>query len=193
MRSIKSVLAVSFLAFAVSSIAEDLPVSLDIALSANVLDPLEMGMDTTGYFVSRENGLAKGTVGNGKPRTAQFLRYYELVAAPILPAPAECLEGGNAFLGRVVIRNEISLVFNDLSAVSAKQNGGYVCLDITPGNPSVVNAVWFSSPLEIQGGVGRYEGATGQMELQVDLGNVNTAEAGVYVGSASVDGVISTP
>lgn len=172
--------------------ADEVPVDLSFVASRNITNPGVLSgigtpqPDGDTVFAFTSIGTAKG-----KPGKAQIQTYLELgvyftgwVGNGTL-APG--CEGANVSFD--VMKQEVTLIFNDQSAIYARLAEGvpgYMCFS--------PEATWFTPNLEILGGSGKYLGATGELEFNKgpDYDPAEQGASGLVIGSGAISGYIIT-
>ena len=98
-----------------------------------------------------------------------------------------CLGSEGNFLSFDILENPLVFTFKDLSLLFAKGGSGVVCIDLQ--NPGITT---FEIEIEIMGGRGRFEGATGVAVLKGE-GEAVSADGSFIGETGTIDGWISAP
>ena len=98
-----------------------------------------------------------------------------------------CLGSDGEFLSFDILENPLVFTFKDLSLLFAKGGSGVVCIDLQ--NPGITT---FEIEIEIMGGRGRFEGATGVVVIKGEGEAVSSD--GSFIGeTGTIEGWISAP
>jgi len=98
-----------------------------------------------------------------------------------------CLGSDGEFLSFDILENPLVFTFKDLSLLFAKGGSGVVCIDLQ--NPGITT---FEIEIEIMGGRGRFEGATGVAVIKGEGEAVSSD--GSFIGeTGTIEGWISAP
>ncbi len=122
--------------------------------------------------------------GSPGPATASGLSYSYAVNYDGLPPGNRCVDLGGPSGLIITDRGQINMIFNDGSMLFANSTGeGYVCF--VPG--------FAYAPYALAGGTGRYEGATGYINFDIDTHPFGPPGSPVTPETGSASGDIIFP